>query len=181
MRWANLKNAITHRRYTPRSARCDDCGAPHNLDTSIPSAIWDAIAENRPGVTPGAAGIGMPEVGMLCTLCIDARMVKAGLTGEAEFYFVGKALFSKLYGVGRAQGDIEYEDRLRREAALAPWSFKEGTLRERLEWCRVQHILGAEFQERGGKPEPASAAFHRACVEWYAQMVRDYDAESARR
>lgn len=78
--------------------RCQDCGAPHNVDTSIPSEIWNAIAENRPGVLPGAAGIGMPEVGALCTLCIDERLVKAGLRcDEAEFYYVGTALSSKRY------------------------------------------------------------------------------------
>jgi hypothetical protein len=85
--------------------RCQDCGAPHNLDTSIPSPIWNAICENRPEVPPGAAGIGMPEVGLLCILCIDERLQKAGLTcHEAEFYFVGRALSSKLYGGPDSRG-----------------------------------------------------------------------------
>lgn len=63
--------------------RCQDCGAPHNIDTSIPSPIWNQIES---------------EVGMLCTMCIDDRMAALGLTAEAEFYFVGRALRSKLYG-----------------------------------------------------------------------------------
>jgi hypothetical protein len=62
--------------------RCQDCGAPHNLDTSIPSEIWNRIA---------------PDRGALCTLCIDDRLAEAGLTTEAEFYFVGRALKSRLY------------------------------------------------------------------------------------
>jgi hypothetical protein len=93
--------------------RCQDCGAPHNLDTSIPSETWNAICTNRPGVVPGAAGVGMPEAGALCTLCIDDRLVKAGLTcNEAEFYFVGQALRGKLYA--ESHGDVE---RLERELA----------------------------------------------------------------
>ena len=90
--------------------RCDDCGAPHNLDTSIPSPIWNAICENREGIKPGAAGIGMKEVGALCTLCIEERLVKAGLTCEAEFYFSGKALQSKLYALP-STGNLEQAKR----------------------------------------------------------------------
>jgi len=94
--------------------RCQDCGAPHNLDTSLPSEAWNAICENRPGILPGAAGIGMPEVGALCTLCIDERLVKAGLTAECEFYYVGRALRSRLYDA--SVGELEA---LRRRLAAA--------------------------------------------------------------
>lgn len=62
--------------------RCEDCGRAHILDTSIPSEIWNQIA--------GDASI-------LCTTCIDDRLVKHGLACEAKFYFVGKALDSTLY------------------------------------------------------------------------------------
>lgn len=63
--------------------RCDDCGAPHNFDTSLPSAVWNQVAD---------------PADILCLLCIDARLEKAGLKcDEAEFYFVGRALSSKLY------------------------------------------------------------------------------------
>jgi len=78
----------------------------------------------------------------------------------------------------------EVRERQLREAAGAdPWSFKQGTLRERLEWCRVQHDLGAEWldgveamppESRPANP-PKLAEWHRACAEWYAQMVRDLD------
>ena len=74
--------------------RCQECGAAHNLDTSIPSKIWNVIA---------------PDVSILCTLCIDERMAAKGLTAEAEFYFVGKALKSKLYA--ESQGDVERQER----------------------------------------------------------------------
>ena len=63
--------------------RCDRCGAPHNLDTSIPSEAWNAI---------------MLAGGALCTLCIDDLLTEKGLTATAEFYFVGRALTSRLYG-----------------------------------------------------------------------------------
>lgn len=89
---------------------CEDCGGPHMVDTSIPSPIWNAICRN-----PGAAGIGMPEVGLLCTACIDARLVKAGLTCDvAEFYYVGKALVCRLY----AESTGTIDDLIRRMRRL---------------------------------------------------------------
>ena len=63
--------------------RCDECGSPHWLDTSIPSDIWNRIA---------------PDGGTLCVLCIDERLTQHGLKAEAEFYYVGKNLRSKSYG-----------------------------------------------------------------------------------
>jgi hypothetical protein len=113
--------------------RCQDCGAPHNLDTSIPSPIWNAICDNRPGDVPGAAGIGMPVAGALCTLCIDDRLVKAGLTCDvAEFYFGGKALSSRNYA--EDTGTIDYLKRelqaARAEATKAESLFRAA--RERL-------------------------------------------------
>jgi hypothetical protein len=78
----------------------------------------------------------------------------------------------------------EMQTRTLREAATKePWSFKRGTLRERLEWCRVQHELGAEWldgvaamppESRPANP-PKPAEWHRACADWYAEMVRDLD------
>lgn len=50
---------------------------------SIPSEIWNQIC-------------GSDDV--LCVLCIDERLKKSGLKcDEAEFYFNGKSLKSKLY------------------------------------------------------------------------------------
>jgi hypothetical protein len=87
--------------------RCEDCGAAHNLDTSIPSELWNRICRN-----PGAAEMGLSETEVLCTLCIDERLTKAGLTCDiAEFYFVGRALKSRLYAA--STGDAEERDRLR--------------------------------------------------------------------
>lgn len=69
--------------------RCQDCGAAHNVDTSLPSHIWNQIAK--------------PE-DVLCTLCIDERLQRAGLTcNEAEFYYVGTALRSKPYKESHGQ------------------------------------------------------------------------------
>lgn len=69
--------------------RCQVCDAPHWLDTSIPSEIWNQIAEPSD---------------LLCMLCIDDRLVKAGLRAEAEFYFNGCALDSRMYW---SPGEIE--------------------------------------------------------------------------
>jgi len=62
--------------------RCDKCGAPHWFDTSIPSEIWNQIAEPHE---------------ILCLLCIDNLMSERGLSCECQFYFVGKAVYSELY------------------------------------------------------------------------------------
>lgn len=67
---------------------CQECGAPHWIDTSIPSDIWNQIAK--------------PEE-MLCTSCIDKRLNAAGLTAQAEFYFVGEALVSRMYDMSYGQ------------------------------------------------------------------------------
>lgn len=80
-------DAITNLRRERRTRedydlRCGRCNAPHWFDTSIPSEIWNQIAR--------------PE-DLLCLLCIDELLAEKGLTTEAEFYFVGKALKSKLY------------------------------------------------------------------------------------
>jgi len=81
--------------------RCDDCGGAHFLDTSIPSVIWNQIA---------------PDGGMLCTLCIDRRMAAKGLKcDEAEFYFVGDNLQSKLYA--ESHGEVARLERERDQQA----------------------------------------------------------------
>ena len=66
-----------------RGLTCQGCGAPHDIDTSLPSEIWNQIA--------------VPDDLLLCMLCIDDRLFSAGLKAEAEFYFAGKALSSRLY------------------------------------------------------------------------------------
>ncbi len=71
--------------------RCQNCGAPHWFDCSIPSHVWNRIAD------PGA---------VLCLLCIDDLLAAAGIECDrAEFYFVGKALRSRLYEA--STGDLE--------------------------------------------------------------------------
>lgn len=62
---------------------CSDCGRAHVLDTVLPSEIWNKIAS--------------PD-DLLCVVCIDTRLKKAGLMAEAEFYYSGDALRSRLYG-----------------------------------------------------------------------------------
>lgn len=116
--------------------RCDACGAPHWLDTSLSSEVWNTIARR-----------GQPdEVGLLCLLCIDERMEAAGLTDEAEFYFVGGALKSKLYAESR--GCIaDLERRLTAADARA------GRLREALgrvlEWVDSAEVRGALQRDAG--------------------------------
>lgn len=69
------------------------------------------------------------------------------------------------------------ERQLRDAAAHNPWSFKEGTLRERLEWARMQHQLAAESRAPVPQRTPdENAAWHWDCVRWYEQMVHDLDA-----
>lgn len=57
--------------------RCSSCGAPHWIDTSIPSDIWNQIAEPSD---------------LLCMLCIDERLQAKGLTAKATFHYSGIAL-----------------------------------------------------------------------------------------
>ncbi|RWN55876.1 MAG: hypothetical protein EOR99_35075 [Mesorhizobium sp.] len=66
---------------------CEECGRAHILDTVIPSEIWNQIAEPH---------------SLLCTLCIDRRMLAKGLKAECEFYFAGGAMESKLYPAAAA-------------------------------------------------------------------------------
>ncbi|MCW5695759.1 MAG: DUF551 domain-containing protein [Bauldia sp.] len=67
---------------------CDQCGKAHILDTVLPSHIWNQIAQPHE---------------LLCTLCIDERLQKAGLRCEAaEFYYGGAALGSRPYGEAEA-------------------------------------------------------------------------------
>jgi hypothetical protein len=92
--YAELEAQIARQHYALRTRpdydfRCQRCGAPHNLDTSIPSPIWNVIVERE---SPGG-----DKYGALCTICIDDLMAEKGLSGEAEFYFVGRALRSRTY------------------------------------------------------------------------------------
>ena len=92
--------------------RCEDCGGSHYLDCSIPSDVWNRVCENRDGALPGADGIGMKAVTLLCAMCLDDRLVKAGIACDvAEFYFVGKALRSRMYA--ESSGDVAKAERER--------------------------------------------------------------------
>jgi hypothetical protein len=87
--------------------RCDRCGAPHNLDTSVPSDKWNKVMRTADG----------DRYSVLCTLCIDELFVEAGVECDVvEFYFVGSAISSRLYA--ESTGDVEYQTR-RAEAAEA--------------------------------------------------------------
>jgi hypothetical protein len=92
----SLAYALRVRRDYP--FRCARCGAPHVLDTVVPSAAWNlAVREAHPEWAEA----------MLCTLCIDDLAAEAGVECDAEFYFVGTALTSRSYGAGRSFGDLE--------------------------------------------------------------------------
>ena len=78
--------------------RCGECGAAHNLDTSIPSDLWNQIAA---------------PADILCVLCIDEKLTKKGLQCDvAEFYYVGTSLSSRKYA--ETSGEIQ---RLNRDIA----------------------------------------------------------------
>lgn len=77
--------------------RCGDCGGPHAVDTSLPSSIWNQIAEPHES---------------LCTLCIEARLQAKGLTAEAKFYYAGEAMMGKLY-------DADFSDEIQEWAIQA--------------------------------------------------------------
>jgi hypothetical protein len=100
-----------HVRWVGKNQPCQECNGPHILDTSLPSETWNKIAEPHE---------------YLCALCIDKRLVKAGLvSNQAEFYFVGEALGSKLYD--ESHGDIAKLTRdlaQAREALSAIWDYK---------------------------------------------------------
>jgi hypothetical protein len=76
------------RREVERS-QCQRCDAPHDVDISIPSDVWNQIVERD---SPGG-----DKYTTLCTLCIDDLLVEKGLTTTARFYFIGKALRSRAY------------------------------------------------------------------------------------
>lgn len=74
-----------------------------------------------------------------------------------------------------AEAEIERLRGLRDEAAQMPWSFNKGSLRERLEWCRVQHQIAAENPPLYPPTREQKADFDRACVGWYDEMVAQCD------
>lgn len=87
LEWVKLKGANRVREDYP--FRCQRCGAPHWLDTSVPSEVWNQIV-----------GRDTPEGdkrGMLCLLCIDELVAEAGLSCEVEFHFGGRGITSKTY------------------------------------------------------------------------------------
>jgi hypothetical protein len=97
------------------------------LDTSIPNEVWNAaVREEHPELD-----------GMLCTLCIDELVSEAGLTCDAEFYFVGKAVVSRMYDDDR--GTIEMLDRERTELQAA----NEHMKRQLRSWKQERHKLKA--------------------------------------
>lgn len=81
----DMKVFIPARTRPEYDLRCQECGSPHWLDTSLPIEMWNKIARSED---------------IFCLLCIDDKMKALDLTCEVEFYFVGKAVASKLYGKG---------------------------------------------------------------------------------
>lgn len=66
---------------------------------------------------------------------------------------------------------------LREAAKAAPWSFHRGTLRERLEWCRVQHQLAAgRLSLPPERTVEEYARWHQDCADWYVEMLDQLDA-----
>jgi hypothetical protein len=115
--------------------RCEECGAPHWMDTSIPSAIWNQIAK--------------PEE-TLCLLCIDGRLAKAGLRCDAaEFYYVGTALQSKMYA--ESHGDVQdLERRLKHAERRVAQAVRAAVEKDRdrmvIAWENgIRHIQDAEL------------------------------------
>lgn len=89
---------------------CSACGKAHILDTVIPSEIWNQIAEPNE---------------LLCTLCIDERLQDAEFIAEAQFFYAGHGLTSKLYDAeARAQAAEASVEKLR-EVALMQWNALE--------------------------------------------------------
>ncbi|HEX7051762.1 MAG TPA: hypothetical protein VF188_16270 [Longimicrobiales bacterium] len=78
----------------PDNFTCQDCGRKHQLDTSLPSEIWNRIAR--------------PE-DVLCVECIDRRAKAAGVTAEVEFYYVGEAIRSRRYS--ESHGEVDHAAR----------------------------------------------------------------------
>lgn len=106
--------------------RCSQCGASHWVDTSIPSELWNQIAEAHD---------------ILCALCIDDRLAAKGLRcDDAEFYYVGAALSSSLYA-------RDANDRIRAlEAELAEWKGK--AVRAREDHADEKDLNGVLIRER---------------------------------
>jgi hypothetical protein len=74
------------------------------------------------------------------------------------------------------------DHRLREAVEADPWSFNRGTLRERLEWCRMQHQVAADqgyptpqSGQPGYRDGPTNARWHQDCADWYAEMVAQFD------
>ena len=124
--------------------KCQQCGGPHLVDTSLPSVIWNQIAEPSD---------------FLCTWCIDERLQAAGLScNEAEFYFVGEALSSKLYA--ESHGDVA---KLERELAEARAECER--LRAALRMCASSHHYMAQKSHRGAWETCSIESCSRAAVD----------------
>lgn len=146
--------------------RCDECGAPHWLDTSIDLDIWDTIA---------------PNGGVLCLLCIDAKVASAGLKCEAEFYFTGRAVVSKLYTerCGEIQNKDKWIEELTNEVDKWRAHHADVVYRKRQASERISRLvtLGDEMAEllrRWMTPHTAGSV-------WRIKLCADTDALFSRR
>lgn len=119
--------------------RCGDCGRAHILDTSIPSAIWNKVAA---------------DASILCTTCIDDRMAKHGVEGEAEFYFVGKALKSKLYD--ESHGCI---------------AAAEARATEALRVVEAARVIMQDFVAKVDAGNARSTRTYAACKDWLTALA----------
>jgi hypothetical protein len=150
------------------------------------SLLGDTLRAHREAIEAAFGYRGVPQ----CVMCNGDILVGSDVASHVGCCIADDAAGCCAAGLdyGESRETLttgELSERLLREDAAADrWSFKQGSLRERLEWCRVQHELGAEWldgvaamppESRPANP-PKPAEWHRACAEWYAQMVRDLDA-----
>lgn len=178
--------------------RCTACSAPHWLDTSIPSEIWNQIAKDDE---------------LLCLLCIDERVARllrteregmtasvaeagtetegrASFTTEsegstspnprteteeveqkvlAEFYFVGQGIQSR--GYLESHGEVQ---RLKRELTelrqdVEEWEYLAALMRERERpWIAV-------WQRETGQPD--TLPDYGAMLAWLDERCRKTESE----
>jgi hypothetical protein len=130
---------------------CDECGRAHILDTSIPSEIWNQIADGN---------------SILCAVCIDKRLTAKGLKAEASFYYVGDSLVSRNYAP-------ELEERLSAaEQQIAEMKPRDEYADALFANARNQ-VEAAERREQAAKEVAAQAAQN-----WDAAERRAGEAEA---
>lgn len=137
--------------------RCQDCGAPHWIDTSLPSETWNKIAAPSD---------------LLCMLCIDERLQRVGLSAAAEFYYSGHSLTGKTYTP--SYGDLAWSRRevadmteklaameAQLRAPVVPQARYEG--RETIDGFPVQNYPVSPQAAQGDEPDVFEAVAREGC------------------